>query len=156
MLRKASVAVGGACPAKGGMKSSTAFFFEAFALVNAAEEMQAILLAYKVTPEEILAKKKTLKTPYGESCAGKRSVVNARAELMCLLRDRGCSYPEIGKAFGRDHSTVMYTIKRSYPARNSDVPSPMQAKRLEQRVVRLEREVKELKALVAVLTMREA
>ena len=139
------------------MKFSTPSLLESeFARLDALEEMHAILLAYKVTLEEVLAKKKTPKTPDGLSRAGERSVVDARAELMCLLRDRGRSYPQIGRAFGRDHGTVMYTIKRSYPAINSDVPSPMQAKRLEQRVVRLEREVTELKALVAVLTMRPA
>lgn len=28
------------------------------------------------------------------------------------VRLLGCSYPEVGRAFGRDHTTVMYAVKK--------------------------------------------
>ncbi len=40
----------------------------------------------------------------------------ARADLYARLRAQGYSYPEIGRAVGRDHSTVMAVLKaHRYP-----------------------------------------
>jgi chromosomal replication initiation ATPase DnaA len=42
-----------------------------------------------------------------------RAVAAARQELWCQIRerpDRSYSYPEIGRLFGRDHSTVFYGV----------------------------------------------
>lgn len=36
----------------------------------------------------------------------------ARQSACWLLRGRGMSLPEIGRALGRDHSTVLYSIRR--------------------------------------------
>lgn len=37
----------------------------------------------------------------------------ARHVAMTLVRRRlGCSYPEIGRSFGRDHTTVIYAVER--------------------------------------------
>lgn len=38
-------------------------------------------------------------------------VAAARKAMMALLRQRGWSYPAIGKLFGRDHSTVMGALR---------------------------------------------
>jgi chromosomal replication initiation ATPase DnaA len=38
--------------------------------------------------------------------------VRARHAVCWLLRERGMSFPEIGKVIGRDHTTVMYACRR--------------------------------------------
>lgn len=43
-----------------------------------------------------------------------RAVVAARVEVWRELRNRGWSYPRIGKEFGRDHTTVLVTLRRHY------------------------------------------
>ena len=41
-----------------------------------------------------------------------RSVAGARMVAVALARVRfGWSYPELGKAFGRDHTTCMHAVK---------------------------------------------
>ena len=35
-----------------------------------------------------------------------------RTEFMFLMRQEGVSYPQIGKLLGKDHTTVMYGVKR--------------------------------------------
>lgn len=40
------------------------------------------------------------------------SVCRARRELMFVLRQHALSYPEIGILLHRDHTTVMYAIRR--------------------------------------------
>lgn len=42
----------------------------------------------------------------------RRNVVNARHEAMSALHDQGMTYPQIGRFFGRDHTTVMHGVKR--------------------------------------------
>ncbi len=72
-----------------------------------AEVLREAADAYAVTPEEVLGRSRS------------KSVVAARRLAMRACRTRwGWSYPEIGKAFGRDHSTVMSAIKADV----SDVP----------------------------------
>ena len=41
-----------------------------------------------------------------------RDVVRARMVAAWLLRQDGRSYPEIGRALGKDHTTVMHAVKR--------------------------------------------
>jgi hypothetical protein len=46
-----------------------------------------------------------------------RERVNARAEIYALLRERGWSYPQIGRLVGgRDHTTIINSVQR-YHAR---------------------------------------
>ncbi len=40
-----------------------------------------------------------------------RHVVQARAELVRVLRGKGWSYPAIGEKLGRDHTSVMHLAK---------------------------------------------
>lgn len=44
-----------------------------------------------------------------------RRVVKARAELYKHARDMGLSYPRIGKIFGRDHTTILHSMREHYP-----------------------------------------
>lgn len=39
-------------------------------------------------------------------------VFAARARAMRALRAMGYSFPEIGRAFGRDHATVMHAVRK--------------------------------------------
>jgi hypothetical protein len=41
-----------------------------------------------------------------------RRLARARQHLMWLLRSRGYSYPQIGKAMCLDHSTVIYGVRQ--------------------------------------------
>lgn len=41
-----------------------------------------------------------------------RDVVKARMVAAWLLRQDGRSYPEIGQALGKDHSTIIHAVKR--------------------------------------------
>ena len=41
-----------------------------------------------------------------------RPIVTARNELCWRLRELGWSYPQIGMRIGRDHSTVLHSVKR--------------------------------------------
>lgn len=43
--------------------------------------------------------------------ARQREYVRARIEIAKRLREEGCSFPEIGRALRRDHSTVMYYLE---------------------------------------------
>lgn len=53
-----------------------------------------------------------------------RRVVRARHEAMAAIRDfTGASYPEIGRAFGRDHTTVLAGVRRADALR----PRPTEA-----------------------------
>ena len=140
------------------MNDASVALMNEFARLDALTEMQAILHIQGVTIEEVLAKKRTAYCLDGTSNAGVKAVANTRAELMCLLRNRGLSYPQIARAFCRDHSTVITTIKRFNATRDvmTKLRNPLRPAPLDQRVLRLEREVAELKSLVAVLTMRDA
>jgi chromosomal replication initiation ATPase DnaA len=40
-----------------------------------------------------------------------RSVTSARMIACWLLRETGMSYPEIGRALGRDHTTIMHACR---------------------------------------------
>ena len=43
---------------------------------------------------------------------GRKAIILAARREMCLhLRNRGWSYPRIGKFFERDHSTIMHYVK---------------------------------------------
>lgn len=44
-----------------------------------------------------------------------RTAVVARHAVWCAMRARGHSYPEIGRATGHDHSTVLAAV-RAHPA----------------------------------------
>lgn len=49
-----------------------------------------------------------------KSTARDRAVVAARVEVWKYLRTLGWSYPRIGKAFGRDHTSVFKTLLKHY------------------------------------------
>lgn len=42
----------------------------------------------------------------------KRYLVRARHQIILELRDKGLSYPKIGKLLKRDHSTVFYAAQK--------------------------------------------
>lgn len=44
-----------------------------------------------------------------------RKVVVARALLYRHAREMGLSYPRIGKIFGRDHTTVLHSVREHFP-----------------------------------------
>ena len=46
------------------------------------------------------------------STSREANTTEARHVAMWLLRQTGMSYPQIGKTFGRDHTTVMSAIRR--------------------------------------------
>lgn len=52
-------------------------------------------------------------TTLEEVCTGsnERSVVRARMLACWMLRETGKSFPEIGRLFGRDHTTVMHACR---------------------------------------------
>lgn len=50
-----------------------------------------------------------------------RPAVRARWTAMRAMRDRGVSLPVIGRAFGRDHSTVIFGL-RAFEALATDNP----------------------------------
>lgn len=60
----------------------------------------AIAVAHRVALEDILSRWKQPK------------VAAARGELYRQLRTKEYSYPEIGKMFGVDHSSVIYWVKK--------------------------------------------
>lgn len=43
----------------------------------------------------------------------KRSVTRARFALYAALRQRGWSYPAIGKFIGRDHATIIHGVRKA-------------------------------------------
>ena len=58
--------------------------------------------AWGLSPEEILI-----------ASRGRRSVADARALAMWLVRRKfGFSYPELGRIFGRDHTTCLHAVRR--------------------------------------------
>lgn len=132
-----------------------------FACLGALDEMHAILRVHGISIDEVLAKKITTRSDEGALFAGTKTVVNTRAELMCLLRRRGLSYSEIGRIFHRHHGTVMYTIKRYKRSEQSlfsatSTNAQANPESIDQRVLRLERQVLKLQRLVAVLTLRDS
>jgi len=51
--------------------------------------------------------------PVADLLSKRRFNADERHIAMYLsVRLLGCSYPEVGRAFGRDHSTVMYACKK--------------------------------------------
>ena len=48
-------------------------------------------------------------------------VVKARHSAMLEARRLGFSYPELGRAFKRDHTTVMHAIEKRYRAMAAEV-----------------------------------
>ena len=60
------------------------------------------------------------------ACRSKR-ICDARRELWARLRDRGWSYPELGKLTGHDHTTVMYGVRKhrkEHPEELESAPQP--------------------------------
>lgn len=45
-------------------------------------------------------------------------VIRVRHRLFYEFREMGMSYPEIGRLFGRDHTTVLYGVKMEKERRN--------------------------------------
>ena len=65
-----------------------------------AEAIAAAAARHAVTPEAIEGRGRT------------GAVAAARAAVWCWLRARGWSYPEIGAAWGRDHTTIMSAVRK--------------------------------------------
>jgi chromosomal replication initiator protein len=61
------------------------------------------------------------------------SLANARHIAAWLLRERGLSYPEIGRALSKDHSTMIHAVRKVEVERAMD---PAVAALLEQLKVR--------------------
>ena len=53
-----------------------------------------------------------------------KNVVAARLEVMRFLRQRGYSYPQIGRLFEMHHATVMHHLKDKPEPRRADIPFP--------------------------------
>lgn len=53
--------------------------------------------------------------PISQIMSASREQVTCRARFACYcaLRDRGLSLPQIARFFNRDHTTVLYGIKRA-------------------------------------------
>lgn len=70
----------------------------------------------EISVENILAstaRRHSLKISDLKSDSRVRPVVNARTEAMKSLREQlGLSFAEIGRVFGKDHSTVMYALSK--------------------------------------------
>lgn len=65
-----------------------------------AEVLAIVAREYGVAPAELTGPRRT------------RSVAEARLMAYALLRDTaGMSYPEIGQALGRDHTTVIHGVR---------------------------------------------
>jgi len=66
-------------------------------------DLRALADFYGLTVEDITGKSRT------------KRIIPARHHAMAVLRQRGWSYPEIGRKLGgRDHSTVIHGIKNHY------------------------------------------
>lgn len=77
--------------------------------VPAAEIVRGVAKEYGVTPEDIKGKARS--TIY----------VTPRSVIARILRDRGLSYPVIGRLMGgRDHSTIMNLLRRFDDRRERD------------------------------------
>lgn len=48
-----------------------------------------------------------------------KSVVRARQAIWLWLHDLGKSHPEIGELFGRDHTTIIYAVRRARELRDA-------------------------------------
>lgn len=54
-----------------------------------------------------------------------RTIMRARVACYLLLRNLGLSYPEIGKIMLRDHTTILYAVKRHHERTSeTEVQSP--------------------------------
>lgn len=67
---------------------------------RARDVIAEVAREHEVTPEQVMGR------------SVHRHVVRARWAAMARLREAGLSYPRIGRILGRDHSTVMYGIRR--------------------------------------------
>ena len=64
--------------------------------------MEAVAIAFDIEIGDLIGPRKH-----------KRSVVLARHVAMFVARRcTMCSYPEIGRAFNRDHTTVMHSVRK--------------------------------------------
>ncbi len=61
--------------------------------------VKVVVEMFKVRRENLMGKART------------HHVAAARSAAMWLMRDIGFSYANIGKVFGRDHSTVVYNVQ---------------------------------------------
>jgi hypothetical protein len=71
----------------------------------------AIAPRYQVTASEVLSERRT------------QPIAHARQHIMWALRQEDYSYPEIGRKFGRDHTTAIFA-ERAHEARTAGLPSP--------------------------------
>jgi len=62
--------------------------------------VQAVCTEHSMPPEEVLAK------------SNRRSVVGVRREIAKLARARGFSFPQIGGALGKHHTTIINLLRK--------------------------------------------
>lgn len=63
------------------------------------EIVRRTAISYGLSVEDLLGRSRS------------KMIVRARKEAMKAVYELGFSYPEVGRFFGRDHTTVMYLVK---------------------------------------------
>ena len=64
------------------------------------KEINDILTKYGYTIYEVQSRQRNTR------------LVNCKVEIARMLRDKGYSYPVIGKVLNKDHTTIMHYIKK--------------------------------------------
>lgn len=67
---------------------------------RAMDEIGLIALRHGITRDDILSRKKS------------RHIVEARNHCFWHFRQSGKSYPQIGRFFNRDHTTVLHGVRK--------------------------------------------
>lgn len=80
------------------------------------EVIRRVAEMFKVTPQDIVGK------------ARHRILIDARCAVALILRERGLSYPQIGRFMDRDHSTVIHNVRLAH---ERSVRNPLILKALE-------------------------
>lgn len=56
------------------------------------------------------------------STARSKNIMLARIDCYLHLRNKGLSYPEIGKIMLRDHTTIIYVVRKHSHERGTETP----------------------------------
>lgn len=73
----------------------------------------------------LLAIAKVHNVLFDDVLSANKSRMIMRARIACYLHLRGLdmSYPEIGRVMLRDHTTILYAVKRHHEQRPAEVPT---------------------------------
>jgi chromosomal replication initiation ATPase DnaA len=74
---------------------------------------EALLLRVRLVAEQCDVSAEEILAPSCSPKARSASSVRARRWAMLLCHIDGWSYPEIGRAFGRDHSTCLVAVRKA-------------------------------------------